>query len=204
MSKKKDDDKIKLKIYALGNGTVGKTSFIVRFCDNEFYENTAETTGIDFYTKVIKLSNGKKCSVNFYDTAGQERYKSISLNMFKNIDGILLMYDVTNIKTFEAIPQWMKDIKEGRGLDFPIILVGNKIDLTDKRVVKTEEGKNIAKEYGLDFYEVSNKDGTNINKVAMVLINSIVEIKEKAKEETKNIVVLNNNNSDNSKDKCNC
>ena len=182
MSKdKKKKDKESIKILTLGNKAVGKTCFILKFTEDYFSENTLSTTGIDFQTKIIK-QNGKTYNVNFYDTAGQERYRSLSLNLFKNTDGILLIYDVTEKKTFDAIPQWIEDIEENEGSNFPIILVGNKCDLNDERQVPTEKGQELAKKYKFDFFETSNKDGTNINEVGMALINKIIEIREKRKE----------------------
>ena len=182
MSKdKKKKDKENIKILTLGNGAVGKTCFIIKFTDDYFNENTLQTTGIDFQTKIIKM-NEKTYNVNFYDTAGQERYKSLSLNLFKNTDGILLMYDVTERKTFDAIPQWIEGIEENEGSHFPIILVGNKCDLNDERQVPIEEGQELAKKYNFDFFETSNKEGTNINEVGMALINKIIAIREKRKE----------------------
>ena len=133
---------------------------------------------LDYQTKIITL-NGKTYSVNFYDTAGQERYKSISVNSIKGADGILLMYDITNKKSFDAIPQWMKDIIENKGINFPIILIGNKCDLEDEREVTKDEGEQLAKNYGVSFFETSNKDDVNIKNVGTELINQIIQIREK-------------------------
>ena len=181
MKRKKTKNYENIKIYTLGNSTVGKTSFILRFTEDYFNNAYIQTIGIDYQTKIITL-NGKTYSVNFYDTAGQERYKSLSLNLFKNTDGILLMYDVTERKTFDAIPQWIEGIEENEGSHFPIILVGNKCDLNDERQVPIEEGQELAKKYNFDFFETSNKEGTNINEVGMALINKIIAIREKRKE----------------------
>ena len=85
------------------------------------------------------------------------------------------MYDITHEESFNAIPKWMENIKEYKGLDFPIILLGNKIDLSDKRKISKEKGEELAKDYGIKFYETSNKDGTNIKEVGFELINEIVE-----------------------------
>ena len=167
----------KIKIFTLGNQEVGKSTFISRFTEDYFNESHLKTVGIDNVTKNITLPNGKTYSVNFWDTAGQEIYKSISLSTIKKADGIVLMYDITNKKTFDAIQKWTEDIKDSKGLDFPIILIGNKVDLSDKREVSKESGEELAKEYGFKFYETSNKDGTNIKEAGYELINQIVETK---------------------------
>ena len=112
--------------------------------------------------------------VRFIDTSGQERYHSLAPNFIKKADGIILMYDITNRKTFDAISRWRDDILNNKEKDFPIILVGNKCDLEDERKVQKEEGENIAKKYNFKFYETSNKDGTNIEESSRGLINIIL------------------------------
>ena len=88
--------------------------------------------------------------------------------------GILLIYDITNRKTFDRIPEWIKDIKDIRS-DLPIILCGNKNDLKEKRVILKEEGEELSKKYNVIFYEISNKEGTNIRESGLELINKIIE-----------------------------
>ena len=169
----------KINIILLGNSEVGKTSFILRYTEDYFQPIYLTTIGIDFKIKNIKFYNNKKYKLFFYDTTGQEKYKSISLNLIKNCDGILLMYDITKNKSFESITTWMESIKNLKEENFPIVLVGNKTDLKDKREVEKEEGKEIAKKYGIDFFEISNKDGINIEESCLALIKKIIEYKEK-------------------------
>ena len=144
----------KINIILLGNSEVGKTSFILRYTEDFFQPIYLTTIGIDFKVKNITFSNNKSYKLFFYDTTGQEKYKSISLNLIKNSDGILLMYDITKKKSFESITNWMESIKDIKEESFPIVLVGNKTDLKDKREVQKEEGKEIATKYGIDFFEI--------------------------------------------------
>ena len=175
------DNKLKaLNIIALGNSNVGKTSFIVRYTENYFRDFYLSTVGIDYKTKIITLPNKNKYKVDFYDTAGQERYKSIAVNVIKNADGTILMYDITQQNTFESISNWMENIFSQKGKDFPVVLIGNKCDL-EERVVSKDEGEEMAKKYGLSFFESSNKTGENIEEAGMELINKIIEKKEKDK-----------------------
>ena len=180
MEKEKEKEKEieKIKILALGNSSVGKSSFILRLTENIFFDEIKATIGIGFFTKVIQLKDGEKYKVLFYDTAGQEKYKSISFSHIKNADGILLMYDITSRESFKDISNWMNDIKDNKGENFPLILIGNKIDLNDKRQIKFEEGKKLADYYGIPFMETSNKDGKNIENATYALINDIVGKKE--------------------------
>ena len=102
----------------------------------------------------------------FYDTAGEEKYKSIPKNHIKNVQGIILMYDITNKKSFDSIIDWISDVKEIKGENFPMILIGNKIDLNESREVTEEMGNELAEKNQIEFFETSNKDGTNIQEAA--------------------------------------
>ena len=174
----KIDYGINIKILTLGSSTVGKTTFIWKYIQDSFLENTLLTTGIDIQTKIIKTEDGKKYRCNFFDTAGEEKYHSISVSHFKNADAVILMYDITNKKTYNEISQWIKDIREYKGEGFPMILIGNKCDLEDERAVTFDQGKELANNYGLEFMETSNKDGTNIEEAGISIINKAIKIKE--------------------------
>ena len=161
-------------IMTLGNSFVGKTSFIQRFTENEFQDNYLATVGIDSKTKIIKIKD-VLYKIIFYDTAGEERYKSISPNIIKKAQGIIIMYDITNKLSFDSIPEIMKNILDNKEENFPMILTGNKIDLEQQREIAKEEGEKMAEKYGLEFFEISNKQGINIEKVGMTIINKILE-----------------------------
>ena len=171
MSKKKE--KIdKINIITLGNSSVGKTSLIQRYVD-EIFEDTFATIGFNTKFKNKILSNGEKLKVYFYDTSGQEKYNSLSFNYIKNCHGILLMYDISKKESFLKIKDWLNNIFEHKDKDFPILLLGNKCDLEEKREVTKEEGDQLAKELKLNFYETSNKDNINIEKAITELIEMI-------------------------------
>ena len=173
---------------ALGNMKVGKTNFMLKYTENKYEESHVSTIGLDFKIKKIEINN-KNYQLLFFDTAGQERYKSIALNVIKDTHGILLMYDITEKATFESIPDWIQNIKDLKGDDFPLILLGNKIDLENERTVSKEEGQKLADEIGIQFFEISNKAGINIQEAGLALIKKIIEKKEKEKFD------LNNSNS---------
>ena len=167
-----ENDKIILSV--LGNSGVGKTSFIMKFTDNTFQESYLATYGIDFKTKFVTINN-YKYRVDLYDTAGQERFRSISVNSIRMSDGVILIYDITNEFSYENIYGWMDNIYQVKGKDFPVILIGNKCDKDEERVVSKEKGEEIAKKYNITFFEASNKMGTNIEEAGLKLINKIVE-----------------------------
>ena len=181
----------KTKILILGDSQVGKTSFIEKFAGNFFQINSLSTQGIEYYPANIKLQNGKEYPVNFFDTAGQEKFKSIALTFIKKTDGIILMYDITLKSSFASIPFWMEQIKENKGENYPIILCGNKCDLEEKRVISKEEGKEIAKKFGIAFFEISSQNEKNLKNVGNEIIKQILEKKEKEKNDIlKDFVLL--------------
>ena len=179
-----EENERRINIMILGNSKVGKTCFILRYTDNIFQEVYLSTIGIDFKTKTETVNN-KQYKIYLYDTTGQEKYKSIALNIIKNAQGIILMYDITDRESFESIPEWIKSIKDAKGSNFPMILLGNKLDKEDVRVIKEEEGKELADEYNINFFETSNKTGINIQEAGMALVNEILKINNLENRESK-------------------
>ena len=182
-----EESEERIKIMALGNSKVGKTSFITKYTDNTFQDVYLATIGIDFKIKNIVIKE-IQYKLFFYDTTGQEKYRSMALNMIKNAHGIILMYDITDKSSFDAITEWIKSIHDLKGKNFPVILLGNKIDLEDGRVISQEEGKKLADEYKIEFFETSNIDGTNINEAGLAIVNKILDSRQR-------ISILDNNSS---------
>ena len=172
----------KICLFTLGNSQVGKTCFILRYTKNTFNSTYISTIGIDFLAKVVSIPSGEKYKVLFYDTAGQEKYRSIAFNLMKGAEGIILMYDVTKRSTFEAITDWVQSIKEAKGENFPVVLIGNKCDLNEEREIDKEEGENEAKKNGFLFFETSNKEGTNVEEAVLALISKVVELRKNQKK----------------------
>ena len=179
-----EENERRINLMILGNSKVGKTCFILRYTDNIFQEVYLSTIGIDFKTKTETVNN-KQYKIYLYDTTGQEKYKSIALNIIKNAQGIILMYDITDRESFESIPEWIKSIKDAKGNNFPMILLGNKLDKEDVRVIKEKEGKELADEYNIKFFETSNKTGINIQEAGMALVNEILKINNLENRESK-------------------
>ncbi len=165
-----------IKIITLGNSAVGKSSFILKYTDNVFSLDYLTTLGVDYKHKKIKLKNGKDVRLRIFDTAGQERFKSVSASFVKKADGVILIYDIGEKDSFEAVDNWIKSIREIGKDKLPIILVGNKCDLSDdKRQVSLKEGQDKANEFNIPFYETSCKEGINIKEVFEKLIDDIIE-----------------------------
>jgi small GTP-binding protein len=154
------DEKCQLLI--IGDSTVGKTSLLYRYTEDKFSTQHLATVGIDYFTKDEDFDN-KLVRIKVWDTAGQERYKSLTSAFFRNAQGIILVYDVSNIETFENLKYWIQsiDLNLGEKNDIKKIIVGNKIDL-EREVPKTE-AENFAKQKNVAYYETSAKQNIGIN-----------------------------------------
>ena len=163
------------KILLLGDSSVGKTCFLMRYIDNTFQEIHMSTIGLDYKIKNIELEGGKTAKIQIWDTAGQDRFRAITKNYYKGAHGIVLLYEITNQKTFDNVKNWINQIKEEVTDKVCIILVGNKIDAEEKRVVTTEQGEKMGQDFGLMFFECSAKTGENITLAFDEIIKKIVE-----------------------------
>ena len=182
-----------LKIIILGSSEVGKTSILNRYFNNEFKQNLLSTIGIDFKTKYFKFDE-EKVKFNFIDTAGQEKFRAISVNYLKGTDGAILVYDVTKKETFELIGSWIDDIRVNNKTNIGKILLGNKVDLEDEREVSKEEGEKLAQILECKYYETSAKTGQNVSD-ALDEIAKITYFQWKKSNENRNSVRLSSHDS---------
>ncbi|EAR92890.1 Rab-family small GTPase (macronuclear) [Tetrahymena thermophila SB210] len=151
----------KVKLLILGESSVGKTALLNRFAQNEFIP-TSSSTGMDYAIKMIEIDN-KKVQLSVWDTAGQERYRSITFNLYKDSQGILLVFDLTNAKTFQTLEKWMQLIKANINEGFQIALIGTKCDLTDQIVVNRDMINEFLDKYDFQFEYFETSSLTNIN-----------------------------------------
>jgi small GTP-binding protein len=162
------------KVLLLGDSSVGKTCFLLRYCDRTFQEAHLSTIGLDYRLKTMTLKNNKNIKLQIWDTAGQDRFRALTKNYYKGANGIILIYDISTTQTFENVKVWINQIKEEANANVIIYLVGNKIDLPkDKRTVSEEEGQKLADEYKFLFKEASAKEGTNVNEIFQELVEKI-------------------------------
>ena len=178
MSKKE----AKYKILILGDSKVGKSCFLTRYADKTFQEDYLSTIGMDYKIKNYELENGDIIKLYIWDTAGQDRFRSITSNYYKGADGIILIYDITKQETFNNVRNWITSIKEEAPAKVVLILVGNKVDDEKNRAVQQSEGEKIADEYNLPFLECSAKSDINVTETFDVLVKKIVEINPKNKQ----------------------
>eukprot|EP01129_Flabellula_baltica_P007806 TRINITY_DN3050_c0_g1_i1.p1 TRINITY_DN3050_c0_g1~~TRINITY_DN3050_c0_g1_i1.p1 ORF type:complete len:211 (+),score=45.24 TRINITY_DN3050_c0_g1_i1:49-681(+) len=160
--KMKDSQKLSYKLVFLGDQSVGKTSILGRFLNDEFDQSYKPTIGIDFLSKILHLED-KVVRLQLWDTAGTERFRSLISSYTRDCSVAVICYDITNEESFENIGIWMDEIQEDRRDEVIMILVGNKTDLEENRVIPTEQGRQKAEDMGMMFIESSAKTGDNIN-----------------------------------------
>ena len=172
------------KVLLLGDSTVGKTCFLKKYTDKTFQDVHMSTIGLDYRVKTMTLKSGKVVKLQIWDTAGQDRFRAITKNYYKGANGIILIYDVTSIQTYENVKNWITQIREEASPNVIIYIAGNKIDLEEERKIKTEEGQKLAEELGLPFFETSAKTGVNINESFEDLVEKIDVAYSKLEEKT--------------------
>ncbi|XP_048148711.1 ras and EF-hand domain-containing protein [Corvus hawaiiensis] len=166
------------KIVLAGDAAVGKSSFLMRLCKNEFRGNTSATLGVDFQMKRL-IVDGEPTVLQLWDTAGQERFRSIAKSYFRRADGVLLLYDVTCEKSFINVREWVDMIEDATHENIPIMMVGNKADLRQtvteqgQKCVSINYGEKLAMTYNALFCETSAKDGSNIVEAVLHLAREV-------------------------------
>jgi len=163
-----------VRLLTLGDSGAGKSSLLLRYTQNEFSTDYMPTIGIDFRLKTVEMK-GKTIKVQVWDTAGQERFRTITHNYYRGAYGIALVYDVTMQSSFDNIRKWIQDVQTYAESSVNIVLIGNKCDLTDKRVVETEKGRELAKEYGIPFFETSAKADINVQEAFSALVKQVCD-----------------------------
>nr|XP_013055832.1 ras-related protein Rab-44 isoform X8 [Anser cygnoides] len=172
----------------VGDSHVGKTSFLYRLHANTFNPHLTATVGLDYQVKSLIVDN-KHFALRLWDSAGQERYHSITKQFFRKADGVVLMYDITSQYSFADVRYWLSCIQEGAEDGVTILLLGNKTDCATERQVPTQEAERLAEEYQLIFYECSAASGHNVAESMVSLIRSLKvredQLRNKAEEVSK-------------------
>ena len=170
--------KYMFRICLIGNICVGKTSLLARYADNSFKESYANTIGVDFRVITLKY-NDIIAKVHIWDTAGNERFKSITINYYRSSHGFIYVYDITSKESFENLDMWINLTNENCGTNAINFLVGNKSDLEKEREVTKEEGEEFAKKYDLIFIETSAKNNDNVGKLFEFFTYKLIEYYQK-------------------------
>ncbi|KAF4655405.1 hypothetical protein FOZ61_007593 [Perkinsus olseni] len=162
------------RILVLGDSAVGKSSLLMRFCENRFDSNFVITIGVDFRVKTINIQD-REVRLQIWDTAGQERFRTITPAYYRNAMGVLLIYDMTDPKSFKNVDYWVRNLDEHADKTVQKLLVGNKADMAAKRKVSTEAGQALADKYGMAFFETSAKSGLNVEQAFRAIAERVCD-----------------------------
>ena len=176
-----EDQKIKLslKILFIGDSQVGKTSLLLKYTEHIFPEEHITTIGVEYKDKFV-IKDNYNIRLQIWDTAGQERFRSITKNIYRNAHGVLFVYDITNKESFLNIKNWIKDL-QNVGNDIKGVILGNKIDLEQKREVQKELAEELANKNEMPFLETSAKQNIKVNEGFDLMINEL--LKDKSENE---------------------
>ncbi|KAI9293295.1 GTP-binding protein ypt1 [Neoconidiobolus thromboides FSU 785] len=160
------------KLLLIGDSGVGKSCLLLRFADDTYTESYISTIGVDFKIRTIELE-GKTVKLQIWDTAGQERFRTITSSYYRGAHGIIVVYDVTDQDSFANVKQWLQEIERYASEGVSKLLVGNKNDLVDKKVVETETAKDFADSISIPFLETSAKEATNVEQAFLTMAKQI-------------------------------
>lgn len=160
------------KILLIGDTNVGKSCLLLRFADDTYTGSFISTIVVDFKIRTIEVDH-KIIKLQIWDTAGQERFRTITSSYYRGAHGIIVVYDVTDKESFNHVPEWLNEIDKYACENVNKLLFGNKSDLTAKRVVSTEQGKEFAESQGIEFLETSAKEATNVEQAFLTLATQI-------------------------------
>ncbi|OSX65177.1 hypothetical protein POSPLADRAFT_1038965 [Postia placenta MAD-698-R-SB12] len=160
------------KLLLIGDSGVGKSCLLLRFADDTYTESYISTIGVDFKIRTIELE-GKTVKLQIWDTAGQERFRTITSSYYRGAHGIIVVYDVTDNDTFSNVKQWLQEIDRYASEGVNKLLVGNKSDLTSKKVVEYSAAKEFADQLNIPFLETSAKNATNVEQAFLTMAKQI-------------------------------
>lgn len=160
------------KLLLIGDSGVGKSCLLLRFADDTYTESYISTIGVDFKIRTVDL-DGKTIKLQIWDTAGQERFRTITSSYYRGAHGIIVVYDITDAESFNNVKQWLHEIDRYASENVNKLLVGNKSDLTTKRAVTYDQGKEFADSLGIEFIETSAKNATNVEKAFLAMSSQI-------------------------------
>ncbi|KAK4878058.1 hypothetical protein RN001_010564 [Aquatica leii] len=192
------------KLLIIGDSGVGKSSLLLRFADNTFSGSYITTIGVDFKIRTVSI-DGQRIKLQIWDTAGQERFRTITSTYYRGTHGVIVVYDVTNGDSFANVKRWLHEIEQNCDV-VNRILVGNKNDCPDRKVVLTEDAKRFADTMGIQLFETSAKDNINVEEmfisVTRLVLRAKLEMKERQNVTQNDVVNLRKSNKQGKKKCC--
>jgi Ras-related protein Rab-2A len=178
------------KVIIIGDSGVGKSCFFMQFTEGDFKDDHNVTIGVEYGARLLNVGN-KLVKLELWDTAGQEAFRAITRSFYRNANGVVLMYDLTRLESFENLEDWLREVKTNSASDISVLLVGNMLDLADEeREVDKETAQKFVNDNKLDgFIEASAKTSDNVN-AAFIKIAEILQKKHPGKVEPKTIPAI--------------
>ncbi|XP_065205567.1 ras-related protein Rab-35 [Planococcus citri] len=168
------------KLLIIGDSGVGKSSLLLRFADNTFTGSYITTIGVDFKIRTVDIE-GERVKLQIWDTAGQERFRTITSTYYRGTHGVIVVYDVTSGESFANVKRWLHEIEQN--CEFVNrILVGNKNDAPDRKIVVTEDAQRFADQMNILLYETSAKDNVNVEEMFMAITKQVLRSKKERQE----------------------
>lgn len=181
------------KLLIIGDSGVGKSSLLLRFSDNTFSGTYITTIGVDFKIRTVDV-NGEKVKLQIWDTAGQERFRTITSTYYRGTHGVIVVYDVTSGESFANVKRWLHEIDQNCDV-VNRILVGNKDDDSDRKVVLTQDAQRFAEQMGIQLFETSAKENKNVEEMFLAITKLVLATKKeqmkKAAEQPPESIKLN-------------
>lgn len=163
------------KLLIIGDSGVGKSSLLLRFADNTFNGSYITTIGVDFKIRTVDV-NGSRVKLQIWDTAGQERFRTITSTYYRGTHGVIVVYDVTNGESFANVKRWLHEIEQNCDV-VNKVLVGNKNDEPERKVVLTEDAKRFASTMQIELFETSAKDNLNVEEMFLSITREVLRQK---------------------------
>lgn len=194
-----------IKLLMIGSSGVGKSCLLMRFTEDSFTDSFITTIGVDFRIKTVEIE-GKRYKLQIWDTAGQERFRTITSSYYRGAMGIVIVYDVTDPQTFNDVSSWLKAIDTHASEKVDKILVGNKCDLQNYRIIDFESGKELADRNNMKFCETSAKKNINVDKVFLLILDSIktrlVDLYSQREREKEQVIIFDKKVSESEAKEC--
>jgi small GTP-binding protein len=178
------------KLLLIGDDTCGKSCILQRYSEDIFIPSYLSTIGVDFKSKYL-LCDEKCIKLQIWDTAGQERFRAITSKYYRGINGIFIVYDISNKKSFLNIDKWIDEAKKNTSEDIVMILIGNKSDMNN-REVSIVDGLKMAEKYNIPFLETSAKENININKSFEIIVTQLIKNNINNNDNDNKIITINN------------